>query len=176
MYFVRPIPFYRELHLVLVPLQCWEHENVSSGTIYIRLFRELKPNRKFLRIRTPHIYFRYPTTYHATSDRCLIFASVLGSQFEYLVYLQGLAQRSRCLKRIRHRSTATPLAMMDISDTKPIKARRTHQKSRLGCANCKKRRIKVIRLIIVAITYCYVLPHVSRSSPYFALLCVFPDF
>lgn len=33
--------------------------------------------------------------------------------------------------------------MMDISDIKPIRARRTHQKSRLGCANCKKRRIKV---------------------------------
>ncbi|CAG7996593.1 unnamed protein product [Penicillium nalgiovense] len=32
----------------------------------------------------------------------------------------------------------------DLSNAKPIKARRTHRKSRLGCANCKKRHIKHI--------------------------------
>ncbi|KAJ5310093.1 RTA-like protein [Penicillium atrosanguineum] len=33
----------------------------------------------------------------------------------------------------------------DLPSAKPIRARRTHQKSRLGCSHCKKRRIKILR-------------------------------
>lgn len=32
---------------------------------------------------------------------------------------------------------------MDLAEEKPVRPRRTHRKSRLGCANCKRRRIKV---------------------------------
>lgn len=72
---------------------------------------------------------------------------------------------------------------IDLSDAKPIRARRTHQKSRLGCTNCKKRRIKV-RLLALAITrrhICHILftlslyiCHIALCFPTFSNYCISP--
>lgn len=65
---------------------------------------------------------------------------------------------------------------IDLSDAKPIRARRTHRKSRLGCANCKKRRIKV-RLLALAITCCHICHILFTLSLYiFQITLCFPTF
>lgn len=57
----------------------------------------------------------------------------------------------------------------DLSNAKPIKARRTHRKSRLGCANCKKRHIKVRLLLLY-------FPDPFQLRPYFTSLCALTHF
>ena len=57
--------------------------------------------------------------------------------------LSSVLLRTECKERIRLLGVAARWAKMHLTAPKPFQARRTHCKSRLGCATCKRRRIKV---------------------------------